>query len=48
MRLDSGDRTYFVSDERLREFAKLTLAERLAWVVEPYPNLPRDDHADWA
>ncbi|MFM2112827.1 MAG: hypothetical protein RLZZ271_1487 [Pseudomonadota bacterium] len=27
-----GQRTYYVSDERLREFAKLSYAERLAWV----------------
>jgi hypothetical protein len=27
-------RTYYVSDERLREFAKLSHAQRLAWVEQ--------------
>jgi len=27
-------RTYFVSDERLREFARLTPAQRLQWVEQ--------------
>jgi hypothetical protein len=30
--VDRGDRTYHVSDERLRAFANLTVAERLQWV----------------
>ena len=34
MRRDSGDRTYFVTDERLREFSKLTPAQRLEWVEQ--------------
>ncbi len=29
-----GDRTYHVSDERLREFQKLTPEQRLKWVEE--------------
>lgn len=31
---DSGNRTYHVSDERLRAFAKLTVAQRLQWVEQ--------------
>lgn len=31
---DRGDRTYHVSDERLRAFAQLTLAQRLQWVEQ--------------
>jgi hypothetical protein len=31
---DRGNRTYHVSDERLREFAKLTAAQKLAWVEQ--------------
>lgn len=31
---DRGNRTYWVSDERLREFGKLSVAERLRWVEE--------------
>ncbi|MDR2154883.1 MAG: hypothetical protein LBE78_07645 [Burkholderiaceae bacterium] len=31
---DRGQRRYRVSDERLREFAKLTAYERLKWVEE--------------
>ena len=31
---DRGNRTYSVSDERLREFGKLSVAERLRWVEE--------------
>jgi hypothetical protein len=31
---DRGDRTYHVSDERLRAFAKLTVAQRLQWVEQ--------------
>ena len=31
---DHGNRTYFGSDERLREFGKLSVAERLRWVEE--------------
>lgn len=31
---DRGNRTYSVSDERLREFGKLSAAERLRWVEE--------------
>lgn len=30
----SGDRTYFVSDERLRAFRTLTPEQRLRWVEE--------------
>jgi len=29
-----GDRTYYVSDERLRAFLKLTPEQRLRWVEE--------------
>ena len=29
-----GDRTYYVSDERLREFQKLTPEQKLRWVEE--------------
>jgi hypothetical protein len=29
-----GDRTYYVSDERLREFRRLTPEQRLRWVEE--------------
>lgn len=29
-----GDRTYFVSDERLRAFRKLTPEQKLRWVEE--------------
>lgn len=31
---DRGDRTYFVSDERLRAFGQLTPEQRLRWVEE--------------
>jgi hypothetical protein len=31
---DPGDRTYYVSDERLAVFAALSLEERLRWVEE--------------
>jgi hypothetical protein len=31
---DRGERQYYVSDERLRAFAKLTPYERLKWVEE--------------
>ena len=31
---DRGDRTYHVSDERLRTFAQLTVAQRLQWVEQ--------------
>ncbi|QDX80157.1 hypothetical protein B9N43_02110 [Denitratisoma sp. DHT3] len=34
MSFDRGQRTYQVSDERLRAFAALTPAERLRWVEE--------------
>lgn len=34
MSFDRGDRTYHVSDERLREFAKLSAAQKLAWVEQ--------------
>jgi hypothetical protein len=30
----SGDRTYYVSDERLRAFKALTPEQRLRWVEE--------------
>ncbi len=30
----SGDRTYYVSDERLRAFRALTPEQRLRWVEE--------------
>lgn len=32
--VDRGDRTYHVSDERLRAFAQLTVAQRLQWVEQ--------------
>lgn len=31
---DSGDRTYYVSDERLKAFKALTPEQRLRWVEE--------------
>lgn len=31
---DPGDRTYYVSDERLRAFRALTHEQRLRWVEE--------------
>jgi hypothetical protein len=31
---DSGERTYYVSDERLRAFMALTPEQRLRWVEE--------------
>lgn len=31
---DPGDRTYHISDERLRAFMKLTPEQRLRWVEE--------------
>ena len=31
---DRGDRTYHVSDDRLRAFAQLTVAQRLQWVEQ--------------
>ena len=31
---DSGDRTYYVSDERLRAFRQLTPEQKLRWVEE--------------
>lgn len=34
MSLDPGDRTYYVSDERLRAFARLSAAEKLAWIEQ--------------
>ncbi len=33
--LDPGDRTYYVSDERLRTFRQLTPEQWLRWVEEP-------------
>jgi hypothetical protein len=30
----SGDRTYYVSDERLRAFRRLTPEQKLRWVEE--------------
>ena len=31
---DPGDRTYYLSDERLRAFKELTPEQRLRWVEE--------------
>ena len=31
---DRGDRTYHVSDERMKAFAQLTVAQRLQWVEQ--------------
>lgn len=31
---DPGDRTYYVSDERMREFSKLTPEQKLRWQEE--------------
>jgi hypothetical protein len=31
---DRGDRTYWVSDERLAAFGRLTVEQRLRWVEE--------------
>ncbi len=31
---DPGDRTYYISDERLRAFQQLTPGKRLRWVEE--------------
>jgi hypothetical protein len=53
MAFDRGDRTYFVSDERLRAFRALPVAERLRWVEESalflrlargHPPTPRVPH----
>ena len=32
--VDRGDRTYYVSDERLRAFGQLTPLQRLQWVEQ--------------
>jgi len=34
MPFDRGDRTYYVSDERLRAFRALPAGEKLRWVEE--------------
>jgi hypothetical protein len=34
MTFDRGDRTYYVSDERLREFRALSAEEKLRWLEE--------------
>lgn len=34
MALDRGDRTYYVSDERLRAFRSLSAEDKLRWVEE--------------
>jgi hypothetical protein len=34
MNFDPANRTYHLSDERMRAFRKLTSAERLRWVEE--------------
>jgi hypothetical protein len=34
MAFDPGDRTYYVSDERLRAFRALPVEEKLRWVEE--------------
>lgn len=34
MAFDRGDRTYYVSDERLKIFGALTVEEKLRWVEE--------------
>lgn len=34
MAFDRGERTYLVSDERLRAFRALPVADRLRWVEE--------------
>ena len=34
MAFDPGDRTYYVSDERLKEFSALSTEEKLRWVEE--------------
>lgn len=34
MAFDQGERTYYVSDERLRAFRALPIADRLRWVEE--------------
>lgn len=34
MPFDRGDRTYYVSDERLRAFRALSVEEKLRWVEE--------------
>lgn len=34
MAFDRGDRTYYVSDERLRAFRALPAEEKLRWVEE--------------
>lgn len=31
---DRGDRTYHVSDERMKAFAQLSVAQRLQWVEQ--------------
>lgn len=44
MSFDPGQRTYLVSDERLRAFRALTPAQRLRWVEElaQFLRLARD------
>jgi hypothetical protein len=49
MPFDRGDRTYFVSDERLRAFRALPVEDKLRWMEELAMFLriaqPVDDHA---
>lgn len=49
MPLDRGDRTYHVSDERLRAFRALPVENKLRWIEELATFLrmarPVDDHA---
>jgi hypothetical protein len=49
MPFDRGDRTYFVSDERLRAFRALPVEDKLRWVEELAMFLrlaqPVGDHA---
>jgi hypothetical protein len=55
MTFDRGDRTYYVSDERLRAFRALPVEERLRWVEElalflrlarEVPVMPRETKSD--
>ena len=49
MPVDRGDRTYFVSDERLRAFRALPVESKLRWIEELAMFLrmaqPVSDHA---
>ena len=50
MVFDRGERTYYVSDERLRAFRALPVEERLRWVEELalFVRLAREGKAEQA